>query len=347
MNNKSINLIAILVSLIVIYLAKNLINPILMALFITIIMIKPLEFLIARKIPQGVAVSIIIAALLGGYFGLLTLIGSSISMFIEKAPEYAESLREQTGLLVSFLEGKGISMKGSSEAMDLSKIMDYTANLASELGDTLSNEFTFLLLTIFLLAEVDVFNQKIESIPIKTNQSLKYLRVIGDSIRDYLSIKTMTSLLTGALVAVGLAIIGVDYPILWGLVAFLLNYIPNIGSILAAIPAIIMAFVQMGWDGVLWTGLLYLIVNIVIGNVIEPRIMGKGLGLSTFVVFVALVFWGFILGPVGMFLSVPITMAIKIILEQRESTKTIALFLGNIEDVNSKKSNSPITNNIS
>ena len=112
MNNKSINLIAILVSLITIYLAKGLINPILMALFITIIMIKPLEFLIARKVPQGAAVSIIIFALLGVYFGLLTLIGSSISMFIEKAPEYAESLREQTGLLVSFLEGKGISMKG-------------------------------------------------------------------------------------------------------------------------------------------------------------------------------------------------------------------------------------------
>jgi predicted PurR-regulated permease PerM len=129
-----------------------------------------------------------------------------------------------------------------------------------------------------------------------------------------------------------LAIIGLDYAILWGLIAFLLNFIPNIGSIFAAIPAVLFAVIQLGFGGALWTILIFVIVNVVIGNVVEPKMMGKGMGLSTFVVFLALIFWGFVLGTVGMFLSVPLTMAIKIMLEQNPKTRGIAIALGTQEE---------------
>lgn len=340
MNNKSINFIAILLALFAIYLTQDLVNPILMAFFITIIMVKPLKFLIEKKVPQGVAVTIIVTGLMAAYFLLIMFIGSSISNFIARAPEYAVELKEHTGSLAVFLDNRGISMDGVFELLDISKVMSFSADIAGSLGDSLSNVFTLILLTIFLLAEADVFSLKIKMLNESSAKSLKYLKIIGNSIRHYLSIKTMTSLATGVLVAIGLAVIGIDFPILWGFVAFLLNYIPNIGSILAAIPTMALAFVQLGMGGVIWTGVLYIIVNIVVGNVIEPKIMGKGLGLSTFVVFVALIFWGYVLGTVGMFLSVPITIALKIILEQNESTKPIAVFLGNIDDVKRNSMNS-------
>ena len=142
----------------------------------------------------------------------------------------------------------------------------------------------------------------------------------------------VVSLLTGFLVWLALTIIGVDYAIIWALIAFLLNYIPNIGSIIAAIPAVLFAFVQLGFGGALWTTFVFIGVNMIIGNLVEPKVMGKGLGLSTFVVFISLLFWGFVLGTVGMFLSVPLTMAIKIMLAQNEQTKWIAILLGTQEE---------------
>jgi len=124
----------------------------------------------------------------------------------------------------------------------------------------------------------------------------------------------------------------VDYSILWGLLAFLLNYIPTIGSIIAAIPGITFSLLQFGFPATFWTAGIYIFANVAIGSVLEPRIMGKGMGLSAFTVFFCLIFWGFILGPVGMFLSVPITMAIKFILDYNPKTKWIAVLLGTRDD---------------
>jgi predicted PurR-regulated permease PerM len=124
-----------------------------------------------------------------------------------------------------------------------------------------------------------------------------------------------------------LAIIGVDFPILWGLLAFLLNYIPSIGSIIAAIPAVLLALIQLGIGEALFAGLGYLVVNFVMGNIIEPRFMGSSLGISTLVVFLSLVFWGWVFGPIGMLLSVPLTMSIKIALDSKENTLWLSTLL--------------------
>ena len=119
----------------------------------------------------------------------------------------------------------------------------------------------------------------------------------------------------------------VDYPLLWGLLAFLLNYIPNLGSIIAAVPTVLLTLVQLGWSAALIVFAGYSVVNVVIGSFIEPRFMGKGLGLSTLVVFLSLVFWGWVLGPVGMLLSVPLTMTLKIALESSEENRWLAKLL--------------------
>ena len=119
---------------------------------------------------------------------------------------------------------------------------------------------------------------------------------------------------------------------LWAVLAFLFNYIPNIGSIIAAVPAVLLAFVQLGPATASFTALGFVVSNMVMGNVIEPRYMGRGLGLSTLVVFLSLIFWGWLLGTVGMLLSVPLTMIVKIALESSPDTRWVALLLASDTD---------------
>ena len=132
---------------------------------------------------------------------------------------------------------------------------------------------------------------------------------------------------TGTLIGVVLYLLDVPYYSLWALVAFLLNFVPAIGSIIAAIPPVILALVVRDTGTVVWVIVTYATVNLLVGNVIEPRVMGKGLGLSTLIVFLSLVFWGFILGPVGMLLSVPLTVIAKIILDASDETRWISILL--------------------
>jgi len=188
--------------------------------------------------------------------------------------------------------------------------------------------FLIFLIILFILMEFGSFSIKARAIRNESDKSISYYSTILKNIRHYLAIKTLLCLSTGFLVYLSLLIIGVDYPLLWALIAGLMNYIPNIGSIVATIPTVLFALVQVGLGGALWTLGASMVIHNVLGNFIEPRIMGKGLGLSTLVVFLSLLFWGFVLGMVGMFLSVPFTMTIKIILEQNEKTKWLAVLLG-------------------
>ena len=143
-----------------------------------------------------------------------------------------------------------------------------------------------------------------------------------------MAIKTLISLVTGIFITIWLTIIGVDYPLLWGPLTFALNYVPNIGSIIAALPAVLLAIIQLGLMRALLAAAGYIVINLLMGSVVEPRFMGRGLGLSTLVVFLSLLFWGWILGPVGMLLSVPLTITAKIALDSRDDTRWIAVLLG-------------------
>ena len=151
-------------------------------------------------------------------------------------------------------------------------------------------------------------------------------------MRHYIGIKTISSLVTGVLIGLTLWLIGVDYPVLWGLLAFMLNFVPSIGSIIAAVPAILLALVQLGIPVALLVGVVFLVVNIAIGSFIEPRFLGKGLGLSIMVVFFSLIFWGWVLGPVGMLLSVPLTITVKLALDSNPDTRWIGHLLGPVDE---------------
>ncbi len=198
----------------------------------------------------------------------------------------------------------------------------------SALSSVLTNAFLILLTVVFILLEAADLPQKLRVVLKKPERWLSTIEQFSRSAKRYLVIKTAVSAVVGLLIWLMLMIIGVDYPVLWGTLSFLLNYVPNIGAVLAALPVALLALVQLGVGSALITLLGFAVVHVVIGSIIEPRLTGKGLSLSTLVVFLSLVFWGWVLGPVGMILSVPITSLVKIALESNKSTEGIALMLG-------------------
>lgn len=316
--------------------AKSIVNPFLMAVFLGIIVLRPIRWLQSKKIPQSISILIVFVLIVSLFIGFGQLISASLSSFTDNVPKYENSLSEIGDNLVIYFNEKGINISKNKmlNIFDASRVMGITSGILGQLGGFMGKTITIFILMLFLLFEKHALGLKAKAIAKSTNITLSYLRTIGNNIRHYLTIKTITSLLTGIIIWVFLEIIGLEFALLWGLIAFLLNYIPSIGSIIAAVPAVLFAMVDLEIGGVIWTIIIFVTVNIVIGSFVEPKAMGKGMGLSTFVVFAGLIFWGFILGTVGMFLSVPLTMTIKIILDQNEDTKWIAVLLGTEEDAN-------------
>ncbi len=191
----------------------------------------------------------------------------------------------------------------------------------------LTNSALILFMMILMLFDLTNFPDKIRGALPNSQPILDYFDNVTSSLKRYILIKTLISALTGVLVGLFVRLMGVDFPVLWGLLAFALNFIPNIGSILAAVPAVLLAMIQFGAGSALIVAGGYVAINIVVGNVIEPRVTGQGLGLSTLVVFLSLVFWGWVFGAMGMLLSVPLTMTVKIGLDSNPESRWVAALL--------------------
>ncbi|MEJ2464054.1 MAG: AI-2E family transporter, partial [Candidatus Thiodiazotropha sp.] len=310
--------------------AEALLVPFLLSLFIAVIAAAPLFYLKQKGVPGGLAMLIVIAMIV--VIGLLIgwMIGGSLHDFTTNLPKYQERLSGQSVRLVVWLRGLGLQLdqEAIKTIIDPGKAMAMAGQVISGLGNVLAQAVLILITVIFMLMEASAFQNKLHAIADDPEASVERVEAITSSIKRYMTIKTSTSLLTGVLISLWLWALGVDYPVLWGVVAFLFNYVPNIGSIIAAVPAVLLALVQADVSTAVWTAVGYLVVNNLIGNMIEPRFMGSGLGLSPLVVFISLVLWGWILGPVGMFLSVPLTMTLKIFLDSYEASRRIGLLLG-------------------
>jgi len=310
--------------------AASLITPFLLAGFIAIIAAPTMFYFVHRGTPTWLvllAASAVMIAI-GGL--IVALVSGSLNAFMAQLPEYQLRLKELTQELVTWLNGVGIEIPRAAltDYLDTGKAMQMAGVLLGGLGDMLTNAFLIVLTVIFILLEASNLPAKLKAGLRAPDASLARLRSVLDNINRYMVLKTLMSLLTGGLIWGWLSYLGLDFAPLWALVAFLFNYVPTIGSIIAAIPAVLLALVQLDVQSALWIALGYLAVNAVVGTMIEPRFMGQGLGLSTLVVFVSLVFWGWVLGPVGMFLSVPLTMALKIALDANPQTRPIAVMLG-------------------
>jgi predicted PurR-regulated permease PerM len=311
-------------------LAQSVVVLFLVSFFLALLGTPPLLWLKKKHIPSGFAVLIVMAGMVIILILISAQIGSSFSSFLDNLPLLQSRIREQVLELSAYFRSKGFSgtQKLLLDYINPEILLKLTATLLTGLSSVLSDLILVLLTVTFILLEVSSFPKKLRLVLGDPERKFPKFIKFANDMKHYMIFKTIISLATGILIAVWLYILGVDYPILWGFLAFLLNYIPNIGSFIAAIPAVILATVQFGFGSAILSAAGYIAVNFILGNLIEPRLMGRKLRLSTLVVFVSLIFWGGLLGLVGAILSIPLTMTLKFAFESNERTRWIAVLLG-------------------
>ena len=308
--------------------ATPLVLPFLVAVFLAVVSVPLIGWLQSWRVPRALAVlgAVLLAV---GAIGLLALVvGRSVNEFRAAVPRYQERLQAvlDSGLALGGDLGLPIEDWSALELLPFGSMFDLLGGTLGAVTSFASNSFLVLLTVAFILIEAAGFSAKLRE-AFGEHVRFEQLERMMLQVQRYLAIKSATSVATGVLLGLWVAAFGLDFAVLWGLVAFILNFVPTLGSIIAAVPAVLLAIVQfdLARAGVIAAG--YVGINIMFGNVIEPLLMGRRLGLSALVVFVSLVFWGWVWGPIGMLFSVPLTMSIKIALENTRDFRWVAVML--------------------
>lgn len=329
---------AIVILLAVVKASASILVPFLLAVLIALIAAIPLSWLISKGVHSDLAALLSMGMVVAVLICMGVVFGRSISEFnnTELLTQYGNKLGVFFNIGLGWLEGHGLSFSREQLESMLSPATVFTqiGDLFGALASVLSDGIFIMFLAVFLLLEASHIPDKMKALELDKNAEL-FFSSFQKHLNQYLTIKTCLSLATAISVWLLLVALGIDFPTLWALLAFLLNFVPNIGSILAAIPPLLLALVDKGWatSGILVLG--YLAINSIYGNLIEPRLMGRGLGLSTLVVFASLIFWGWLLGPVGAILSTPLTMVVKIALETAKRDHWLTILLSDQKAVTS------------
>ncbi len=316
-------------------MAKVILVPFLIASFLALITVRPMLWLQQKRVPSFLAALIIVSSIMLLLAMVGTILGSSIAEFTAALPEYQARLdiivRAATEFVTKHLSDD-VRADNIGDMIDPGWAMGLVATILNSLKDVLTNAFLIIFTMIFMLLEVSSVGTKVRAAFGRSADSLQRPRIFLHNLGRYLGIKTVVSFATGICAGVLTWSLGLDFPLLWAMLAFLFNYVPTIGSIIAAVPAVLLALVQLGPGAAGATAIGFAAINVVFGNFLEPRLMGYGVGISPLVVFVGLVFWGWVFGPVGMLLSVPLTMTLKLALESDANTRWVAILIGSERD---------------
>ncbi|QNI03482.1 AI-2E family transporter [Halomonas sp. SH5A2] len=330
--NATLAMAALVVIMAGMKMGSDLLVPLLLAIFIAVVCTSPVHWLnrCGLSLRLSVFLTLVFMLVFVSMIGLLVV--NSFSTFIQALPNIETRLYEHYWDILNALASRGLAIDPDrlSSMLEMEGEGSWMQTLLGELGNLFMQSAIVALLVIFLMFETLNFRDKVSRALENPAPSLKRFSEFSLTLKRYLAVKTVISLATGILVWLSCLMVGVEFPLLWGVLAFALNFIPNIGSAIAAIPPVLLLLVAQ--DGGVWQALLlastYLAINFVLGNLVEPRIMGQALGLSTFVAFLSLVVWGWVFGVAGMLLSVVLTMTLKIALDSHPQTRWIAHLLG-------------------
>ena len=330
-----LTLAAVIIVIYGLQMAKALLVPFLIAVFLALITVRPMLYMQSKRIPAVLAALVIVTIIMLILSLLGTVVGRSIGEFTAALPSYQARLNAIVADILNFAVehlNADPSIRDLNDIVNPGFAMGLVATLINGLRSVLTNVFLIFFTMVFILLEASTVKTKFEASFGPSAAAFERPRAFLVNLGRYLGIKTLVSFATGFLAWLLTWAIGLDFPLLWGMLAFLLNYVPTIGSIIAAVPPVLLAVLQLGPGEALAILTGYVAINILFGNLIEPRVMGYGVGISPLVVFVGLIFWGWVFGPVGMLLSVPLTMTLKLALENDEDTRWIAIFLGSERD---------------
>jgi predicted PurR-regulated permease PerM len=264
-----------------------------------------------------------LSTLFGGIFLIL---GVSIARFSGDIASYTGQLNGQ----LNNLQDQAKSMGLSSSSVDIKDAVKPSA-LAGAIGavlgglaDFLSNIFLILLITMFLLAEGPAMMSRLRASAGSNHPQLESMMVFGHSVVRQLGLRAIVNLFTAAGVIILLWVLGVDFPLMWGILTFFLSFIPWIGLPIAVAPAVVLALAEYGIDRALLVILGVVVINVVAENLLSPMLMGRGLSLSPTVLFVGFIFWAWLLGGPGAFLAAPLTIFVALIFQTFPETRWIA-----------------------
>ncbi|MDP4625407.1 MAG: AI-2E family transporter [Akkermansiaceae bacterium] len=322
--------------------AQGFFVPVLIAFFIATVSFPLLNFLREKRVPRAIAVLLTVAFdfIFLAALGLLaiTLIGDLQEKWnMRYASETSEYIRESSKSLALKLEEYGVpdAQEKINDAVNnnvsnlqdirFEKIWDLGTGLLGRVVGFLGTSLITLVLTIFMLSEARMFGRRLEAISLARGPNLARMLNATRDIQRYLAIKTAISLLTGVLAGFLCYIAGLDFFVLWGILAFFFNFIPVIGSIIAGVPPTILALLVAGAPNAVLVAGGYLLINNFLGNFVEPMLVGRRFGISTLIVIVSVLFWGWLWGPLGMLLAIPLTMVLKVILEGSDEFRWIGV----------------------
>ena len=311
--------------------ASEILLPFLSALFIAVVSLPVMAWLQRNRVPTWLAVMLTVLAAAGVVSVLGVVVGQSVGEFAQVVADsqYNQRFEELAGQLGAWAEEANLPFadRGPFELVDPEAVVNLLGGTLGALAGLLQDAFLVLLAVIFILVEAAGFRHKLRVAFGDRGGNLERLEQMAQQVQKYLAVKTVVSLGTGFLAFAWVWTLGIDFPLMWGLVAFLFNYIPNIGSIVAAVGPSVLALVQVDLGRALVVASGYVALNIAFGNILEPTLLGRKLGMSVLVVFLSLVFWGWVWGPMGLLLAVPITMTFKIAFENTDDLRWIAVLL--------------------
>ena len=311
--------------------AANLINSLMLGIIIVLSASPLLHWLQRKKAPDWLAYVITLLAIITVFGVLVVLLVVAVDRLADSIPTYQAQLRDTIDSIELFLEDLGLAGIELSEALSLvdpSALIDWILGFFSGLVGVFSDIVVIALIVVFLLIDTFSLPQKVAAEVKAGNTYVKRIFEFGTDIRQYVYITTVVGLVTGFFDTIWFVVWGVDFAVLWGILAFLLSYIPTIGFWLAAIPPTFLALLESGPITALFVFLGIVLINGFAENVVKPRSMGSGLNLSPFVVVFSVIFWSAVLGPFGAILSIPMTLIIKeLVLEVDPQNAWMARFL--------------------
>ncbi|MDN7013668.1 AI-2E family transporter [Methanoculleus sp. FWC-SCC3] len=317
---------AVVIVLAGIRVATPILSPLLVAVFFAMITAPAMRWLTRRRVPPLLAAATVVAGLIGIFAGMIIFLGAAFTGFIRTLPQYRASLEAQAAVLTDY--GIDVGSFTVWDYIDQGFVVQQATGLVRQVGTIGIDAFLVFVGIGFLLLEgprlAAVLSRSLgpESTP------YRHLSQSGKILIDYVVVRTKVNLITGAGTGIFLAVLGVDFAVLWGFIAFVLSYVPYIGLVVAAIPPIFLAFIEFGPAGAIAVIAAIALIDAAAENLVLPRMAGRELDLSPFVILFSVIFWGFILGAVGIFLAIPLTIAVKLFVESWDETRWIGEIMG-------------------
>jgi AI-2 transport protein TqsA len=321
-------LAATVVVLVGIRLGAPVLNPIFFALVLSLLFSPIYSWLKSRGLPSPVVLVIMLIVIGALFMGLFFILGVSISRFSERIGYYTSQLNSQVVSLDALLERLGLSNVDLRDVVKPNALANALGTVLSGVAGFLSDLFLILMIMLFLLGEGPAMMNRLRTGAGRDNPQVQRLTAVGRSVVRQFGLRAIVNLVTGAGVTILLFLLGVDFPLLWGILTFFLSFVPYIGLVLAVTPAVVLALAEFGVSRAVLVIVGVVVINVLAENVLSPVMMGRGLNISPTIVFLSFIIWAWLLGGPGAFLALPITLFIAVMLDTFPETRWLASLMG-------------------